>query len=142
MYAIDENFQADYKLSGSSTLKAEFNMPKVKSMLKQFSEYPDKYRFLTWKHLLGLGLNKEAFQGLLRKGVHPAFKTLHRRYPITQNRQYNKLVRTLSALGNWCPVFAADNVEFLPQMVFPFIKVIPNDDLLVFELVMALIVQY
>jgi hypothetical protein len=30
-------------------------------MLKQFGEYPDKYRFLTWKHLLGLGLNKEAF---------------------------------------------------------------------------------
>jgi hypothetical protein len=24
------------------------------------------------------------------------------------------LVRTLSALGNWCPVFAADNVDFLP----------------------------
>lgn len=48
----------------------------------------------------------------------------------------------MSALGNWCPVFAADNVEFLPQMVFPFIKVIPNDDLLVFELVVALITQY
>lgn len=51
-------------------------------------------------------------------------------------------MRTLSALGNWCPVFAADNVDFLPQMVFPFIKVIPNDDLLVFEIVLALILQY
>lgn len=27
-------------------------------------------------------------------------------------------------------------------MVFPFIKVIPNDDLLVFELILALIVHY
>ena len=27
-------------------------------------------------------------------------------------------------------------------MVFPFIKVIPNDDLLVFELIVALITQY
>ena len=51
-------------------------------------------------------------------------------------------MRTLSALGNWCPVFAADNVEHLPQMVYPFIKIIPNDDLLVFELVLALIMQY
>jgi hypothetical protein len=36
-------------------------MQKVRGMLKQFGEYPDKYRFLTWKHLLGLGLNKEGF---------------------------------------------------------------------------------
>lgn len=92
--------------------------------------------------MLGLPLNKEAYEGLLRKGVHPAFKQLHRRYPINSHRLYNKLVRTLSAFGNWCPVFAADNVEHLPSMVFPFIKVIPNDDLLVFEVVMALIVQY
>jgi hypothetical protein len=48
----------------------------------------------------------------------------------------------LSALGNWSPVFAADNVDHLPQMVFPFIKVIPNDDLLVFEIIVALIIQY
>jgi hypothetical protein len=27
-------------------------------------------------------------------------------------------------------------------MVYPFIKVIPNDDLLVFELILALILQY
>ncbi len=27
-------------------------------------------------------------------------------------------------------------------MVFPFIKVIPNDDLLVFEIILALIIQY
>lgn len=111
-------------------------------MLGQFGEYPEKYRFLTWKHLLQLPSNKEAFTALLRKGVHPAFKTLHRRYPISSNRLYNKLVRTLSALGSWCPVFAADNVEHLPQMVYPFIKVIPNDDLLVFELMLALILQY
>ena len=82
------------------------------------------------------------FLGLLRQGVHPAFKNLYKRYPISSHKQYNKLVRTLSALGNWCPVFSADNVEHLPQMVFPFIKVIPNDDLLVFELIVAIIVQY
>jgi len=142
LYTIDENYEAEYKLSSSSSIQAQFNMQKVKGMLKQFGEYPEKYRFLTWKHLLGLPLNREAFQSLLRRGVHPAFKVLHRRFPITQNRLYNKLVRTLSALGNWCPVFAADNVDHLPQMVFPFIKVIPNDDLLVFEIVVALIVHY
>jgi len=84
----------------------------------------------------------EAFNGLLRKGIQPAFKGLHKRYPINSHRLYNKLVRTLSALGHWCPVFSSDNVEHLPQMIFPFIKVIPNDDLLVFEVIMAIIVQY
>lgn len=111
-------------------------------MLKQFGEYPEKYRFLTWKHLLGLPSNKEAFSAILKKGIHPAFKALHKRYPINSHRLYNKLVRTLSALGSWCQVFNADNVEYFPQMVFPFIKCIQNDDLLVFELVLSVIVQF
>jgi len=41
-------------------------------------------------------------------------------------------------LGFWSPIFL--DVDFLPAVVFPFIKVIPNDDLFVFELIMALIV--
>jgi hypothetical protein len=46
----------------------------------------------------------------------------------------------LSALGHWSPIFL--DVDYLPSIVFPFIKIIPNDDLLVFEIIMALIVQY
>jgi len=30
-------------------------------MLNTFGEYPEKYRFLTWKYLLELPLNKENF---------------------------------------------------------------------------------
>jgi hypothetical protein len=115
-------------------------MPKLRQMLKSFGEFPDKYRFLTWKYLLDLPLNKEAFSNLLRRGVHPALKNLHKKYPINSYRLYNKLIRTLSALGYWCPIFL--DVEYLPSIIFPFIKVIPNDDLLVFEIVMALIMQY
>ena len=107
-------------------------------MLKQFGEFPEKYRVLTWRFLLDLPLNKDSFQVYTRKGVHPVFKHLYKKYPIGQHRLYNKLVRTLSCLGSWCPIFY--DVEYLPQIVFPFIKVIPNDDLLVFETVMALIV--
>lgn len=46
----------------------------------------------------------------------------------------------MSALGYWCPIFL--DVDYLPSFVFPFIKVINNDDLLVFELILALVVQY
>jgi hypothetical protein len=34
LYTIDENFEAEYKISGSNTVKAEFNMQKVKGMLR------------------------------------------------------------------------------------------------------------
>lgn len=142
LYTIDEEFEAEYKFSGANAQAPQFNKQKLRSMLKQFGEYPEKYRFLTWKHILQLPSNKDAFASIIRKGVHPAFKVLHKRYPINSHRLYNKLVRTLSAFGSWCPVFNADNVEHLPQMVFPFIKCIQNDDLLVFELVMAVIVQF
>ena len=106
-------------------------------MLKQFGEYPEKYRFLTWKYFLDLPVNKDAFSNLLRKGVHPAFKHLHKKYPISSYRLYNKLVRTLSAIGYWCPIFL--DVEYFPSIIFPFIKSIQNDDLLVFELSLSLI---
>ena len=87
-------------------------MPKLRQMLKQFGEFPEKYRTLTWKYLLDLPLNKEAFSNLLRRGVHPAFKELHKKYPISSYRLYNKLVRTMSAIGYWCPIFL--DVEYLP----------------------------
>ena len=116
----------------------QFNLPKLRRLLKQYGQFPDKYRTLTWKYLLKLPLNKEAFQGLLSRGVHPAFKDLHKRFPVASYRLYNKLVRIMSALGHWSPVFL--DVSYLPQIVFPFLKVIPNDDLFVFELIVSIIV--
>jgi hypothetical protein len=74
---------------------------------------------------------------LLKKGIHPAYKNLHKKYPVDSYRLYNKLVRIMSAIGYWCPLFL--DVEFLPEIVFPFIKVISNDDLMVFEVVVGLI---
>ena len=115
-------------------------MPKLRRLLKQYGQFPEKYRTLTWKYLLKLPLNREAFQGLLNRGVNPAFKDLHKRFPVPSYRLYNKLVRILSALGYWSPVFC--DVTFLPQIVYHFIKAIPNDDLVVFETVMSLLVQW
>lgn len=47
-------------------------------------------------------------------------------------------MRILSVLAYWSPIFA--EVDFMPTIVIAFLKIIPNDDLLVVELVMALIV--
>ena len=109
-------------------------------MLAQYGQFPDKYRLLTWKYLLELPLNKEAFTSLLNRGVHANFKTLHRRLNVDSSRVYNKLVRMMSALAHWSPVFA--EVDFMPRLVLPFIRLISNDDLFVFELVVSLVVQW
>jgi len=115
-------------------------MDKLRRMLKQYNEFPAKYRALTWKFILELPSNKEAFEGLLNRGVHPAFKSLHKRYPIGSYRLYNKLVRILSCLGHWCPIFL--DVDYLPSIVFPFVKSIPNDDLLVFEISVSILCNW
>ena len=109
-------------------------------MLTQFGQFPDKYRLITWRYLLELPLNKEAFQGLLSRGIHPSFKTLSKRFSVETARVYNKLVRILSALAHWSPIFA--EVEYLPVVVLAVIKAVPNDDLYALELVMTLIVQW
>ncbi len=95
---------------------------------------------MTWKYLLELPQNKEAFENLVAQGVHPAYKNLHKKYPINSYRLYNKLVRTLSALGYWCPLCL--DIEFLPALVFPFLKSIPNDDLMLFEIMVAFITHW
>lgn len=109
-------------------------------MLQQFGQFPDKYRMLTWRYLLDLPLNKEAFQGLLSCGIHPSFKSLSKRIFVESTRLYNKLVRIMSALANWSPIFA--EVEYLPAIVLSLLKIIPNDDLYALELIMSLIVQW
>ena len=142
-HSIDVNYAPEFKETDneiSQQATAQFNMPRLRRLLKQYGQFPDKYRALTWKYLLKLPLNKEAFQGLLGRGVHPVFKDLHKRFPVSSYRLYNKLVRIMSALGHWSPIFL--DVSYMPQIVFPFLKVIPNDDLFVFELIMSVIVQW
>lgn len=76
--------------------KTKFTYENLVKMLKNYGEYPEKYRGLIWRYLLNLPLNKEAYGNLLDRGVHPAFEKLKDRYPIESNAIYNRLVRTLS----------------------------------------------
>ena len=63
-HSIDQNYAPEFKESDktvSMSSMAQFNIPKLKRMLKQYGEFPEMYRPLTWKYLLKLPLNKEAF---------------------------------------------------------------------------------
>ena len=64
-HSIDMNYAPEYKETENaevqSAASASFNLPKLRRLLKQYGQFPDKYRTLTWKYLLKLPLNKEAF---------------------------------------------------------------------------------
>jgi hypothetical protein len=121
-----------------SSLKLSYD--KLEGMLRKFREYPAKYRKLIWRFILNLPLNKEAFQNILAKGVHPAFANLKEEYPIKPLSLYNKLLRMLSALAYWSPAFA--QIQYLPQLIFPFTKILEYDDMISFEVIMSVIMQW
>ena len=114
-HSIDMNYKAEFQVCDQTFFQkshSAFDMPKLRKMVKTFGEFPEKYRTLTWKYLLQLPLNRQAFQALIDRGVHPAFKSLHRRFPVDSYRLYNKLVRILSVIGHWSPIFL--EVDWLP----------------------------
>ena len=137
---IPERFEPLYDASKMNIENTSLNYDKLQRMLKNHNEYPKKYRTLIWRYLLSLPLNREVFENLLKQGVHPAFKDLRKKYPIKSERLYNKLLRVLSALCYWCPIFS--EVSYLPGLVFPFIKLIESDDLVLFEILISILLQW
>jgi hypothetical protein len=47
------------------------------------------------------------------------------------------MCRLLSALVYWSPIF--EDVDFIPYLVFPFVKVFENDTFMAFEIVLTVI---
>jgi len=102
--------------------------------------YPSNERTLIWKHLLELPLNKENFEALLLKGPHPAYEHLYQKYPIEPISLYERFIRILSTLAHWCEFLT--KVDFFPALVFPFVKSIENDDLVIFEITVSLLMHW
>ena len=120
-----------YEISKMDFKTAALQFDKLENILKRFQEYPNKYRVLIWRYLLSLPLNRDDFETFIKQDPHYAYTDLYERFEVKSSRLYNKLVRILSALSHWCPLFA--EVTYLPELVFPFVKLIKNDDLVLFE---------
>eukprot|EP00026_Physarum_polycephalum_P003854 Phypoly_transcript_03870.p1 GENE.Phypoly_transcript_03870~~Phypoly_transcript_03870.p1 ORF type:complete len:620 (+),score=77.65 Phypoly_transcript_03870:439-2298(+) len=112
---------------------------KILALLRTYGEYPSKYRTIIWKSLLRLPENNEAYANLLRLGTHFAYTNLHNTLPIKNRRLYKKMERNLSLLVHWAPIFG--EVQYLPELIFPFVKLI-NDDLLCFEIICTFLVNW
>jgi hypothetical protein len=74
------------------------------------------------------------------KGVHPAFTNLHSQYAIPDRRLFGKLERTLSALAHWCKLVA--DVPYIPSLVFPFVRLFEHDDVVAFEAVLCILLNW
>ncbi|KAJ8291047.1 hypothetical protein GJAV_G00020790 [Gymnothorax javanicus] len=116
------------------------NKKRLQALLKSFGEYPAKYRMFIWRSLLRLPENHSAFNSLMDKGTHPAFLTLSERYPIKSQRLHRGLQRLLSALTYWSAIFG--EMDYLPLMAFPFVKLFQNNPLICFEVVATVLVNW
>ncbi|XP_034029583.1 TBC1 domain family member 31-like [Thalassophryne amazonica] len=116
------------------------NKERLVTLLKAFGEFPAKYRMFVWQSLLCLPENYAAYSSLTDKGPHSAFLTLPDKYPIKSFKLQKGLQRVLSALAHWAAILG--EVEYLPLVAFPFVKLFPNSPLLCFEMVSTVIVNW
>lgn len=125
--------EADREGVGSPRL----NKDKLLSILKGYGEYPTKYRMFIWRCLLGLPENHTAYSSLLDRGTHPSYLALHKQYPIKSRKLLRVLQRALSALAHWASIFG--EMKYLPGLVFPFVKMFQNNQLVTFEILATIL---
>ncbi len=90
-----------------------------------------------WKMLLKLPENYDSYASLVERGSHPAYTNLAQKYPVKSQKCIRLLERTLSALAHWSPIFS--ECDYLPLLVFPFVKLFQNNQVICFEVCATLI---
>ncbi|XP_009074935.1 PREDICTED: TBC1 domain family member 31, partial [Acanthisitta chloris] len=121
-------------------LPGGLNKKRLQALLKGFGEYPAKYRMFVWRSLLQLPENHLAFSSLIDKGTHCAFVNIQKEYPIKSRKLLRVLQRTLSALAHWSAIFA--ETPYMPLLAFPFVKLFQNNQLICFEVVATVVVNF
>lgn len=106
-------------------------------ILKEFGEYPGKYRAMIWKTILKLPQNHASFGRLLKQKSHSCVSAFGRRYSLVDQKALINLSKIVSCLAHWSPIFSY--VNYLPKFVFPFLKIFKGDLLLCFELIATLL---
>jgi len=118
----------------------QLNKADLSKIYDKFKIFPNKHRPTIWSFLLGLPRNEEAFNSYLNLGIHPAFEDLAKVYSVPSQALTLKLQRILSALAYYSSIFS--EVEYLPDLVFPFVKLFAHDELLCFEILLVFFLQW
>lgn len=128
------------KTARMNTINTNLNRPDLLKLFDKFGIFPNKHRALIWKFLLGLPCNQNTFDKLVNMGIHHAYEDLYKTYAITSKGLLAKLQRILSCLAYYSPIFS--EVEYLPDLVYPFVKLFANDELLCFEVTLSFFLQW
>ncbi|XP_071502457.1 TBC1 domain family member 31-like [Diadema antillarum] len=123
-----------------SPLPEGLSMSRLTAILKGYGEYPAKYRMFIWRSILRLPENHAAFSTLVDKGSHIAWAKVHEDYPIKSRKLLRVLQRTLSGLAHWSAIFG--EMDYLPLLAFPFIKLFQNNQLVCFEVIATILVNW
>uniref|UniRef100_A0A8V0YBG5 TBC1 domain family member 31 n=1 Tax=Gallus gallus TaxID=9031 RepID=A0A8V0YBG5_CHICK len=121
-------------------LPGGLNKKRLQALLKGYGEYPAKYRMFVWRSLLQLPENHLAFSSLIDKGTHSAFVNIQNEYPLKSRKLLRVLQRTLSALAHWSAIFG--ETPYIPLLAFPFVKLFQNNQLICFEVVATVVVNF
>ncbi|XP_042896738.2 TBC1 domain family member 31 isoform X1 [Parasteatoda tepidariorum] len=107
----------------------------LRTILKNFGEYPEKHRFFIWSQLLKLPRNEEAFKILHQDSFQ--VKSFVKDYSFMNPGVQKTFLRLMSMLACWLPVI--QEMDYIQCLVFPFIKVLHKNAVLCFEILITLI---
>ncbi|XP_042214387.1 TBC1 domain family member 31-like isoform X2 [Homarus americanus] len=136
----EEEIKREEKKERSKEMQEILDKNKWYQILQEFKGYPEKYRNLIWISMLEVPRNYSVFSSLLDKGTHTAFEGLQEVLQLSDGSLLKTLQGTLSCLAHWAPFLA--NVEYLPEFVFPFVKVFHSNPLLCFEVTVTIIMNW
>ncbi|XP_067632036.1 TBC1 domain family member 31 isoform X2 [Eurosta solidaginis] len=123
----------------NNLIKGLLNRDSLLAVLCEYRWFPCKYRTLIWCALLELPYNRREFQQLLKLGIPHIVKQPAKNIQMHNETLKRALVRVWSCLAHWCPVFA--HSKFIPQLIFPFVKLFPRNALVSFEICATLLVN-
>ncbi|EDW92618.1 TBC1 domain family member 31 [Drosophila yakuba] len=124
----------------SKELRHLLNPQRLKTMLKEYGCYPEKYRYLIWTSLLDLPCNGPQFQELIKLGAPLMVRNRAKKLRIRNDQQRRVVIKIWSCLAQWCKVLA--HADFLPHLIFPFVKQMPKNSLVCFELIATLVLNH
>ncbi|XP_017888130.1 TBC1 domain family member 31 [Ceratina calcarata] len=122
-------------------IKEELRSERLMLILKEFGEYPEKYRVLIWSTILQLPGNKTAYNALANKSASIRYPSdILKDYPLASRSKRILLTTTVHCLIQWCPLLV--QCTFLPNLIFPFLIIFQKDQLLGFELILSILLNY
>ncbi|XP_060536485.1 TBC1 domain family member 31 [Cylas formicarius] len=113
---------------------------KIKSVIREYQQIPDVYRTVLWEKILELPNNRKLYSTIANNVSIVAFKDLYSKFPLEDAALVKCLKNLLNNIVTWCPFFAT--VNYLPVLLFPFVKVFHKSPVICFELCCTIIINW